>query len=304
MEIDEDLYKKKKEILNYFRTKANIPLKNILKEKKRETKSKLMNNEVKTIAEALISKLLFLAKSEKWDNSLFLNNILIVYYCSYVVMIEYRNKVWSYEYMAFSRRIGELWELFCELLWKYNINEDIKLFYPPMFKDIKKKLEEGINEFIDKLKITSEGKGELLGYYGEMWKLVTSGEINMKLDVHFEYKNKKYVTDLKSGFSSNEKGNTNRLLLVASIYKLLKDDYECLIFVRSSEDETNHYLQTLKNSGNWQVYCGDHAYVKMKEFTGFDIKDWINKNVDWKNDFDKETIEFFEKNKLDIYLKW
>jgi hypothetical protein len=126
----------------------------------------------------------------------------------------------------------------------------------------------------------------------------------MKLDLHFKKQNVKYLVDLKSGFSSNEKGNTNRLLLVASIYASLNDKYECIIFVRSKEDEANHYLQTLKHSGLWQVYCEEDAYAKMKEFTGFDIKNWINQNINWKDDFDNETTKYLEENDLDRYLKW
>lgn len=83
-----------------------------------------------------------------WSNEQLLNEILLLTYASYVVMLEYRNKVWKYEYMAFARR---------------------------------------------------------------------------------------------SGFSSNEKGNTNRLLLVASIYNSLGEIEKTLLFVRQSEDENNHY---------------------------------------------------------------
>ena len=39
---------------------------------------------------------------------------MITYAC-YVVMLESRNEVWPYDYMAFSRRVGELWEPFCKL---------------------------------------------------------------------------------------------------------------------------------------------------------------------------------------------
>ena len=126
----------------------------------------------------------------------------------------------------------------------------------------------------------------------------------MKLDVHFKKDSKKYVVDLKSGFGSNEKGNTNRLLMVASIYKMLNDNYECLLFVRSTEDETNHYFQTLKHSELWKTYCGDEAYIEMKKFVGFDIKKWINDNVNWKKDLNKNTIQYLEENNLDLYLKW
>jgi len=65
-------------------------------------------------------------------------------------------------------------------------------------------------------------------YYRKVWALVTSGDVKLELDLHFIYKGKKFVVDLKSGFHSNEKGNTNRLLLVGAIYKNLKKIIECL----------------------------------------------------------------------------
>lgn len=34
----------------------------------------------------------------------------MITYSANIVMLEYCNKVWEYEYMAFARRIGELWE--------------------------------------------------------------------------------------------------------------------------------------------------------------------------------------------------
>ncbi|AUO79553.1 hypothetical protein BSP10_150 [Bacillus phage BSP10] len=52
-----------------------------------------------------------------------------------------------------------------------------------------------------------------------MWELVVSGEIKLESDLHFEKDGVKYNVDFKSGFNSNEKGNTNRLLMVGSIYK-------------------------------------------------------------------------------------
>ncbi|GAG80730.1 unnamed protein product, partial [marine sediment metagenome] len=54
-------------------------------------------------------------------------------------MIESRNEVWPYEYMTFSRRIGELWEPFCKLCFDYPL-KDLTLFIPPLFSEVKRKL--------------------------------------------------------------------------------------------------------------------------------------------------------------------
>jgi len=241
------------------------------------------------------------AENEKWSNQEKLESILMITYTNYIVMLESRNDVWPYEYMTFSRRIGELWEPFCKLCFAYPINK-VTLFIPPLFSEVKKKLSDEIEVYIDKLKISKEEKEQLKKYYYKVWGLVTSGEIKLELDLHFIYKNQKFVVDFKSGFGSNEKGNTNRLLLVASIYQNLEENYNCMIFVRA--DENNHYFQTLKNSGIWDAFSGAEAYNQMNLFSGFDIKSWIELNVNWENDFKKETMQFFKQNNLDQYLIW
>ena len=126
-------------------------------------------------------------------------------------------------------------------------------------------------------------------YYGIPWSLVDSGETKLELDLHFEQNGIHYNCDFKSGFSSNEKGNTNRLLLVGSIYQSLGANEKTFLFVRQEETQNNHYLQTLKNSPYWSCYCANSCYLKMAEYTGFNLRTWLDKNVDWKNDI---SIEF------------
>lgn len=203
--------------------------------------------------------------------------------------------------MDFSRRVGELWDPFCKLCFYYPVN-DVSLFVPPLFSEVKKKLTDEIVDYIDSLNITLEEKEELKKYYNKVWSLVTSGEIQLELDLHFISNEQKYVVDFKSGFGSNEKGNTNRLLLVASIYKNLSENFNCLLLVRA--EENNSYFNTLKNSGIWEAYCGSEAYQKIREYSGFDLKSWIDVHIDWANDFKPETIVHFEEQKLLQYLLW
>lgn len=225
----------------------------------------------------------------------------MITYCNIVVMIESRNSVRSYEYMDFSRRVGELWDPFCKLCFYYPVN-DVSLFIPPLFSEVKKKLTDEIVDYINNLNISPEEKEELKKYYEKVWSLVTSGEIQLELDLHFVSQGQKYVVDFKSGFGSNEKGNTNRLLLVASIYKNLSESYKCLLFVRA--EENNSYFNTLKNSGIWEAYCGSEAYVKIKEYSGYNLKSWIDTNMDWANDFKPDTITHFQEQNLLQYLLW
>jgi hypothetical protein len=203
--------------------------------------------------------------------------------------------------MDFSRRVGELWDPFCKLCFYYPIN-DISLFIPPLFSEVKRQLTNEIIDYIDNLAISDDEKKELGTYYSKVWGLVTSGEIQLELDLHFESKGQKYVVDFKSGFGSNEKGNTNRLLLVASIYKNLSQSYKCLLLVRA--EENNSYFNILKNSTIWDAHSGKDAYSQIKEYSGYDLKNWIETNMDWSNDFQQEMIAHLEEQNLLHYLAW
>jgi len=304
--IDKTICNKKTELLGYFRDRATESLEEIrrnISASEFKAQASAINTAVIDTKGNLIKTILQKATKEKWENEETLNCILMITYSSNIVMIESRNELWPYEYTTFSRRIGELWEPFCGLCFEFATKE-INLFVPPLFSEVKIKLTKEIESYIDKLSITPRQKNELKKYYNKVWSLVTSGEIKLELDLHFIKNNNKYVVDFKSGFGSNEKGNTNRLLLVATIYKNLEENYKCIILVRSNEDRNNHYFRTLKNSGIWEAYCGNEAYKQIQDYTGFDIKRWINKNVDWDKDFKKETINFFKKNKLEQYLIW
>lgn len=304
MNIDKTLKVNKIELITYFTDRASEYL-TVIKQKYAENQSdkraRAINgclNETKT---KLITTVLQQAEKEMWTHHEKLECLLMITYCNIVVMIESRNSVRPYEYMDFSRRVGELWDPFCKLCFYYPVN-DVSLFVPPLFSDVKKILTNEIVDYINDLNITPKEKEELTKYYNKVWSLVMSGEIQLELDLHFISHEQKYVVDFKSGFGSNEKGNTNRLLLVASIYKNLSESYKCLLLVRA--EENNSYFNSLKNSGIWEAYCGNEAYQKIKEYSGYDLKNWIDANVDWANDFKAETIAHFEEQKLLQYLLW
>lgn len=304
MNIDKTLKDNKTELLAYFRDRASEFLTNI-KQKYAETQSdkraRAINECLNETKNKLITTILQQAEKENWTHQEKLECLLMITYCNIVVMIESRNSVRPYEYMDFSRRVGELWDPFCKLCFYYPVN-DVSLFVPPLFSEVKKKLTDEIVDYINKLNISPEEKEELRKYYDKVWSLVTSGEIQLELDLHFVSQGQKYVVDFKSGFGSNEKGNTNRLLLVASIYKNLSESYKCLLFVRA--EENNSYFNTLKNSGIWDAYCGSEAYVKIREYSGYNLKGWIETNMEWENDFKPETIAHFQELNLLQYLLW
>lgn len=307
LSVERNIGSKKANLLEYYRNRAQeliTEIKQVYADSQFKERAAEINRSLNEVKEHLLRNLEQKAKKEKWSPRQILEGVLMITYTNYIVMMESRNDVWPYEYMTFARRVGELWEPFCQLCWEYPINQRINYFVPPLFKEVKAKLSKEIETFIDTLKISPKDKKELKKYYRKVWILVTSGEIKLELDLHFEDAKNKYVVDFKSGFSSNEKGNTNRLLLVASVYKILEEGHKCLLFVRSSEERNNHYLQTLKRSGLWTVYCGKETYKMIEAFTGFYLAKWLSQNVDWGKDFNPKMYSHLKKSNLMGYLEW
>lgn len=306
VEFSSDFYTSKEDLLNYFRERAQESLDEIgitYGVNQFKQRSKELNTAINKTEDSLKKTFIQFAKSQEWSSEQTLNSVLLINYTKNIVMLESRNDVWPYEYMAFSRRIGEIWEPFCKLCFDYPVR-DISFFIPPLFSEVKRKLSDEIKDYISSLNITNKQKKELLKYYDKVWSLVTSGEIKLELDLHFQVNNEKKNVDFKSGFGSNEKGNTNRLLLVATIYKYLEENYKCILLVRSDEDSNNNYFQTLKNSGVWEAFCGKDSYTEIQQYSGFDINTWISQNIDWESDLKKDTIGYFKNNDLIQYLKW
>lgn len=298
----------KPDILAYLRARAREHSSDIVQKHGREEYKKNAASINKALArerDALMAVMAQKAEHEAWDTVDHLRAKLMLLHCANVVMLESRNSLWPYDYMTFSRRIGEIWEPLVRTCFEIPVSSEITLFVPPLFDDIRKRLAYEVRAFILQLPITDSDKNQLISYYEKVWTLVTSGDIKLVLDIHFKHNNLKHVVDCKSGFGSNEKGNTNRLLLVASIYHNIEpDDYKCILFVRSEEDENNHYLGTLQDSGLWDVYCGQGTYAKIRDFVGFDLASWIDENIDWQNDLGRDCYDHLCTNSLDKYLLW
>lgn len=133
MNIDKTLKDNKSELLAYFRDRASEFLTDI-KQKYAETQSdkraRAINECLNETKSKLIATILQQAEKEKWTHHEKLECLLMITYCNIVVMIESRNSVRPYEYMDFSRRVGELWDPFCKLCFYYPVN-DVSLFVPP-----------------------------------------------------------------------------------------------------------------------------------------------------------------------------
>lgn len=289
-------------MITEFRQKANIKIEELnatISDYK--VKSKMINKFIENLREEKIDEAI---KDKELFSEELLSNILTIYYSSYVVMLESRNKVWPYEYMAFSRRIGELWEPFCKLPFYYPVRKDVIVYDPLSFAVFQEDIKQDVIDYVNNLSITNDKKTILLEKYNFVWSIVDSGNINLSLDLHIKINNEFYDIDYKSGFSSNEKGNTNRLLLVGSIFHSIDEKHHTLLFVRQKEEENNHYLTRLSNSKYWEVYCSDNAYKKIEELSGFNLKKWISENINWENDITLEFKEHLKANHLLGYLTW
>lgn len=189
MYIDRQLYNRKQAILSYYRDRADESLSEITDTfgtQQFRKRAHAINEAVARTRERLLATIRQVADEEGWSRNELLPNLLMQFYCSYVVMLERRNSVWPYEYMTFSRRIGEMWEPFCAICFEYPPRTDGRLFTPPLFHDVQTALATEIREYIDRLPLSPAQKGELLRYYDKVWIFVTSGEINLELDVHYQ----------------------------------------------------------------------------------------------------------------------
>lgn len=287
-----------------FRSKGNQIVASLAhSSKSRKDKASEINKQIKLYRDQKLDSIKNIARSQRWENKHVIDEIMSMTYAYYIAMLESRNKVWPYDYMAFSRRIGELWEPFCKLAFAYPI-KPLKIIVPPDFEKVQRQIRLTATEYIDSLSLSQDIKDELKRQYAIPWTMVDSGGIKLELDLHFEQNGIHYNCDFKSGFSSNEKGNTNRLLLVASIYHYLGSKERTLLFVRQKEDENNHYLQTLKNSPYWEVYCADDCYSAICEFTGFNIRAWLDNNANWSDDITPEFKRHLDDYGLLKYLTW
>lgn len=210
-------------------------------------------------------------KCEKAKN---LNDILRYEYAYICAALNLRNQVWEYNFMDFSRRLGEFWESFCKAAFR---NADLKMYSPPNFDSVR----------------------QTLKLPKKLMPLI--GEVNLKQDVSFYFNRKLHVIDLKGSLNSNEKGHIERLLRVGVVYELWKPRSKRLVLVREP-DENNHYLHKLNSC--WEVYAGDEAYNKIKDITGVDLKTWVNRNVDFKRHLDRRILSVVRDQNLEKYLTW
>ena len=300
--ITKDRFQNKNIAIEYFRKHSQddyrkIKTSNLSIEKQTEK----INQSINLTHKKLIDDLEFAAKLEGWTNKIRLLNELCIYYAKTVVMIERRHSIRKYNYMDFSRRMGELWENFCKLCFKYPINKDIEHYSPPSFDDVKSLIACNFEQALTVRSLPEEARKLLRYNQDQLVSVLTSGDIATELDLHFKLNDTIHNIDFKTGFNSNEKGNFNRLQMVASIYhELLPEKHKCTLFIRSTKN--NNYLDRLRNSPYWEVYCGDDTYKKLAELSKFDLLTWKKENVSFLQDLNTSVQKHIVTEKLTPYI--
>jgi len=255
-------------------------------------KAKQVNKVISNRHETLLSEIGDLDDTQEKQQSL-----LIAQYCTSVVSLEYRHRVWPYEYMALSRRVGELWERFCRSAWDSPSRLNVSRIEAPQFSTVGSALRKRLESAL-----SVEDKAPALSDIEALFELV--GDINMKEDEMFVIDQIPHIVDFKSGFGSNEKGNTLRLLTVGRAYKLWNPQTKLFLLVR--QEQNNNYLEVLKRSGLWEVRCGDEAYDTIDEFTGSDFSKIRRHVVDFERDLSSDLWTELSSHLTDLtsYLEW
>ncbi|WP_370559215.1 hypothetical protein NMD70_03595 [Edwardsiella tarda] len=282
----------KQEIFDYFHSNLTVIASNIQAQNiPHGGKSTLINQAVESVRNDL-ANILAIQYSHLDRSKLF----MLLQYCYSVMSFEYRNVVWPYEYMAFSRRNGELWERFCKAAWDNSQLLNLYRIPAPSFHEVR-------NSFRDRIINYTQGnqyQHHIVNDVDSVFELV--GEINMIEDEMFNLNGRNHIIDFKSGFGSNEKGNTLRLIAVGRAYKHWDPNVNLLFLVR--QNENNNYLETIRRSNLWEVHCGDAAYRKIDELTNAGICEIRREAIDFRNDLSPNFWNYLVNNNLSHYLDW
>jgi len=232
------------------------------------------------------------------DNEPF-HALLMNNYCCSLSMLETRHKLHPYVDIEFSRRIGELWEKFCKVSLNNpfsRISEsnpiNISVFYDQLSKDMQPN------------SATASPKNTPQNTTFHLLKDLL-GDVDLTLDYSGKDANDQLIgIDFKSGFGSNEKGNTQRILQVGKIYQYIAPHVQLKLVIR--QNDNNNYLSKIENSGVWGVVTGRKSYAYLSKISGCDILSFVNNEVNFEADMDSAIYQDLGskvKNR-DRYLDW
>jgi hypothetical protein len=283
----------KTELFQKYHSSLSDPVKAIAaRSESHQNKAKQVNKLISDMQDVLARQMTISGNQQEKQQAL-----LVIQYCTSVISLEYRHMVWPYEYMALSRRVGELWERFCRAAWDQPSRQNVERMEAPSFASVgdalRNRLEGSLKE---------ESKNSALPDIETLFQLV--GEINMKEDEMFTLDGTPHIIDFKSGFGSNEKGNTLRLQTVGHAYKLWNPETRLLLLVR--QEQNNNYLNVIKRSGLWDVRCGDAAYAAIDELTGSNVQALRSQVIDFQSDLSDAFWNDLSSHLSDLtsYLQW
>jgi hypothetical protein len=288
-----DYSQAKAEILAAFDDRSNAELRSIRASAgTHQAKAKAVNAVVNQIYSDLYQQ--FEGEPVAQDRQ---DSLIILNYCYAVKALDYRNSVWQYEYMALSRRVGELWERFCKAAWDSPTRENVARIDAPEFSDV-------IQAIHDRMLSNTkhEARQTVEADMGAIRDLI--GTINMAEDEMFSVNDVPHIIDFKSGFGSNEKGNMLRLRAVGKAYKLWNPETKLLFLVRQTQN--NNYLEVIRKEALWDVRCGIEAYNTIDELTGARFSTIRQDCVDFDADLSDAFLEGLDGqlSNLKNYFVW
>ena len=215
------------------------------------------------------------------------HQLMMNHYCYLVSMLETRHRLRPYSDIEFSRRVGEVWEKFCKVSLD-NPDSKISKSNPIEISEFYKRLSIDMND-----NSTFEFVKDLLG------------DIDLTLDYFGNTQRNEFIgIDFKSGFGSNEKGNTQRILQVGKIYHQIAPEVKLKLVIR--QDDNNNYLSKIEKSGVWDVVKGKDAYSYLTLISGCDILSFVENEVDFEQDISDAVYKDLNSKiqNRDRYLHW
>ena len=100
------------------------------------------------------------ASTGNWSPEQKVSALLAATYSGQVAMLELRNEIRPYEYMDFSRRMGELWEDFITIVFDH-APASLGYFVPPLFSEVRTRLRQEITDYINALTLSAAEKGRV-----------------------------------------------------------------------------------------------------------------------------------------------
>jgi hypothetical protein len=200
--------------------------------------------------------------------------------------------------MAFSRRIGELWEAFCSTAWDFPSNKNMTRIDVPDFDLVRSVLMSRLKNNIG----NHPASKEMFADINTLFEII--GDINMNEDEVCTVANLPHIIDFKSGFGSNEKGNMLRLDAVGKAYRVWNSQTRLMLLVR--QNVNNNYLEVLRKKGLWEVHTGSAAYDQMSLITGVDFQQIRARVIDWNADLSPSFLHHLKHQTSDLttYLEW